>query len=41
MMTEKRKHYTAAFTREAVRLVSEQGDSMSKRPEAWTAISIG
>jgi hypothetical protein len=28
MMTEKRKHYTAAFTREAVRLVSEQGDSL-------------
>ena len=29
-MTEKRKNYTAEFKREAVRLVSEQGDSMSK-----------
>jgi transposase-like protein len=30
MMTEKRKNYTAEFKREAVRLVSEQGYSMSK-----------
>ena len=29
-MTEKRKNYTAEFKREAVRLVSEQGYSMSK-----------
>jgi transposase len=30
MMTEKRKNYTASFKREAVRLVSEQGYSMSQ-----------
>ena len=30
MMTEKRKNYTAEFKREAVRLVTEQGYSMSQ-----------
>lgn len=40
MMTEKRKNYTAAFKREAVRLVTDQGYSMSKRLEAWTSMSI-
>ncbi len=30
MMTEERKTYTASFKREAVRLVAEQGYSMSK-----------
>jgi transposase len=29
-MTEKRKNYTAAFKREAVRLVSDQGYSLSQ-----------
>ena len=30
MMTQKRKNYTAEFKREAVRLVTEQGYSMSQ-----------
>ena len=30
MMTQKRKNYTAEFKREAVRLVTEQGCSMSQ-----------